>query len=287
MITADKQRAEHRPMTLEAYHADLTHDSNSSLRLFERSRAAYYGQRIKQNIPRPDGSSAQRLGTNAHAAILQTEHFYEHLSIVPPEVLGANGAKNTKAYKEWVAERTGKYILTQAEADEIEQLVHAIDANAACRDLLRRATTFEHPVFYSTEDGHLLKACFDFAAELEAIVGDVKTSRHGPKEFWKSVRDHGYACQADIYCRAYEAMYGIRPQFKFLVVYKCDGAFEPYVRTLPADWIELGRRQNNETLATLAACKRGELPWVNEGHDVDVELERPEWMLAADPYEGY
>lgn len=287
MISADTKLAEFRDVTIEDYHADLEHDSNSSLRLFERSRAAYYGQRIKKNIPRPNASGEQRLGSNVSLALLEHEKYHELLSIVPEELLATNGAKSTKAYKEWAAERAGRIVLTQREADDVDALVQAVDSHPACRKLLRSCTVFEQSVFWTSEQGHPLKARFDAAAELEAVLVDLKTSQHAPNEFWKSVRSYSYNCQAALYQDAYQALYGVRPQFKFLVVYKCDGAFEPYVRTMPQDWIDAGRRQNEQTLATLAACKRGELPWINDGFDVDVELERPDWMLAADPYEGY
>lgn len=290
MITADTKpwdgSAIVRDLAIEDYHADMDFDSNSSIQLFKRSRAAYYGQRIKRNIPRPATSNEQRLGSNSSMALLEPEKYHDLLSIVPEDILGANGAKSTKAYKEWVAERPGRVVLTQREADDVDALVQAVDAHPTCRKLLRSCTVFEHSIFWRSEAGHQLKARFDAAAELEAILVDLKTSIYAPVDFWKAVRNYKYECQAALYQDAYQALYGVRPQFKFLVVYKCDGAFEPYVRTMPQDWIDAGRRQNEQTLATLAACKRGELPWVSDGFDIDIELERPPFLIPEEKPEG-
>ena len=101
------------------------------------------------------------LGTAAHTAILEPEKFETEIAVCPDELLGKNGAKSTKAYKEWVAAQPADMaLLTVAERDRVLRMrnsVHSNPAHSKARDLLTggaaEVSCFWNEIFKGDENG--------------------------------------------------------------------------------------------------------------------------------------
>ena len=275
---AEHRQAEHRPCSADDYHANRTHDSNSTLRVFDRSPAEYYHRFVTRRIPADPPSDAQRLGTAIHAAILEPEKVDSLLALIPNEVLASNGAKSGNKYREWAAEHVGQVCVKLKENDLLRWQIETVWANPACRDLLVSASVREHSIFWTTE-GHQVRCRFDMADEIGAVIGDIKRTRQTEATFWRALRDYAYHRQAALYCDGFESLYGVKPEFHFLIL--CDDPpYECCVRTLPAAAIDVGRAENADTLVRLRECKAGNRKWITEGTDELRELTYPPYLFA-------
>lgn len=281
MKAAVDSRVWHEPMSVEDYHADMTHDSSSSLAVFNESPSRYYHLRITKRIKPPAPSEVQRAGNACHAALLEPERLGELIAIVPDDVLSANAAKVGKAWEAWKAEHAGQIHLKRDAYDLLRWKIDAVWSNPQCAKLLSEATVREHSIFWIDDEERRLKARLDLAVEIDCLIGDVKNTTRDESQFWRNVRDYGLHRQAALYCDSFVAKYGVEPRFWYLIVHD-DPPFESCVRTFPADAITLGRRQNAETLTKLYECKRGQRPWSREGYDEVRELTIPTFFYPAD-----
>lgn len=268
-----------REITNEDYHAERDHDSSSTLRIFERSPAEYYERRVSGRL-RGTTTDPQRLGTIAHLAILEPELFDVTVVVPPAKVCASNGAWSGGAFKEFraAADAEGKVLAKSEELDAARWQSDNCRANPAIRQFLERTTFREYSIFW--RDGlHQLKARIDAGDEIACEIADLKTVAD-LDEFSRSVSRYGYHKQAALYVRAYEALYGSRPTFSYILV----GSTPPYdccLRVMPPEAITLGERCNADTLSRLQDCRDGVRPWVRDGYHEVRQLDLPPWLLAG------
>ena len=270
--------AYHLDCTNEEYHADMEHDSSSSLRTFEESPAGYYHKRVTGRLQRSKPTAAMRSGDLKHIAVIEPER-YEKLAIVPPRtVLAKDGKRSGKAYLEWSAEHPDNIQVSQKEHDDNRWIQAVVWRNPNARRMLDAATLHEYSIFWTSPDGYKLKARIDLGLELESILCDVKNTENPPKWFKKSMKLYNYMGQAALYVDAYISMFGVVPAFRYLLI----GSKAPYwccVRKIPPEVIQWGRRINAVTLARLYQCKEGHRPWYREGDDQVIDLEGSDTMV--------
>lgn len=280
MISASTERkAEFRDLSIEDYHRDLTHDSNSSLRLFRKRPTRYYHQRISKRIKPKETSDEQLRGSACHTGLLEPHKLESTIKVIPAEVLTSSGARSGNAWKAWKEENAAFIPFTAEQYDLLMWQIEAVWQNPRAKEVLEAATTRERSIFWTSPDGHALKCRLDAADELTATITDVKRTGRDDEDFHYSVKDFGYGNQAALYCDGYRQMYGIEPTFQLLIV-DDEPPFDCRIRTFPAAAIELGREQNLQTLKDLYACKRGERSWIRpEDHEVR-ELFLPPWHYA-------
>lgn len=275
MSTETIQRVWHNDgMSVEDYHAELSHDSSSSLAVFNDSPSRYYHLRITKRIKPSPPTEAQRAGNACHAALLEPEKLGKLITIIPDEVLSSSRSKAGKAWEEWKAEHAGKIHLKRDDYDLLRWKIDAVWTNKECAKLLSGATVREHSIFWVDEREYRLKARLDMAVEPDALIGDVKNTGRDESQFWRNVRDYRLHRQAALYCDSYVAKYGVEPRFWYLIV-RDEPPFDSCVRILPEAAIGLGRKENAETLEKLYACRRGLAPWTPEGYDEVRELSIP------------
>lgn len=278
MSVAERVAARHVPTTADEYHAESEHDSSSTLRVFEDSPAEYYHRRVTGRIKRKPTTDDQRAGTAVHSGLLEPETLWRSVLPIPVEVLSKSGAKAGGKWEEWRDAHPGTIHVKQEEFDLMRWQVGAVWENPRCADVLRAATAKEHNIFWEGEIP--LKCRLDAVAELDAVVTDLKSTRLSEDHFWRSVRDYRYHRQAATYCTGFEALYGAWPAFQFLLV-RDEPPFDCCVRTMPAAMLDLGRRENEDTIRKLAACRRGERPWVKDGALEIKELSVPLYFYPA------
>ena len=164
-------------------------------------------------ISRPDNANFAK-GRLFHQLILEPEKAseWEFIDV---------GSRNTKAYKEFVAERDVEFALLQKEADEINELVTTMMANMDFYDDIRHeANQYEVPAVGEIE-GVMWKGKADIVHP-EMII-DLKTTSNIDDFKW-SARKYNYDSQ----CYIYQELFG-----KPLVFYVIDktnnmlGIFRP------------------------------------------------------------
>jgi hypothetical protein len=275
--------AETRELTSEQYHAEREHDSNTTLRLFEKSPLEYYHVRVSGER-KLDTTKPMRLGTLAHICIIEPEKIPELVRVIPAEVLGKNESRSTNAYKAWAEEHASFTTCLQRELDEALWQARNVHQNSEVVRLLKRVTLREQSIFWS--DGESRTKCrLDFGCEFDAEIVDVKRTT-SINEFWKAVRTYGYEKQAALYCDGYHARYGEMPAYRFLLV--SDNLCDSCVRTMPPEAVDLGRKANIDTLRKLNECRAGLRPWIKEGYDETRLLEIPQHFYPVEPgtYQG-
>lgn len=280
MITADTTRARHVPLSNEEYHAEQEHDSNSWLRIFDNSPAEYYERRVTGRIQPEPATEPQRLGTAIHSCLLEPDKAAEFIICIPEDVLSKSGSRAGAAWTEWLATVDGKLPIKRDEYNQLMWQLESVWSNTAAAEAIRSATALEHSILWTSDEGYRLRVRLDAANGLDAIVTDIKRSRKREANFWQAVREYKYHRQAALYCDGFEALYGIRPTFQFLII-NDEPPFDCCVRTLPAAAIQLGRDENARVLAKLYACKRGDAPWQADGFDEVRELEIPPFFYPV------
>ncbi len=144
------------------------------------------------------GNSSTAKGSEFDAiitGILEGKRF-EDLVVVPPdEVLGANGSRSTKAYKEWAASQTGVCV-TADQRDQYAKMLDAMRGNDSCYELMTLTVETQVSVFFEHE-GHLLKTRPD--ACTKSMWWDLKTTSQSWDKVYRSVIDYGYAEQEWLY----------------------------------------------------------------------------------------
>lgn len=280
-MTTVATNAEHRELSLEAYHADLTHDSSSSISLFDRSPALYYHRRITKRIPSPPPTEAQKIGAAVHTAILEPHLFDELIVVVPADVLTSDGKRAGNKFKEWASNHAGKLHLKAEDYDAHRWMIDSVWSNPAARELLGSAEYREYSVFWTDADGHQRKARFDAPLVLDNRFVDVKTTRRAGADFARAVPDFDMHRQAAWYCEAFEAMWSTWPQAVYIAV-ENEEPYDTSVWTLPAAAIAVGLREIEGLLRQLGECRSGRRPWVPEHYGEVRELELPGWFYQRE-----
>jgi hypothetical protein len=127
----------------------------------------------------------------------------------------------------------------------------------------------------------LLKCRIDIGIEIDAELIDVKRTEN-IDDFHRAIDKYQYQAQAGLYCDGYEALYGVRPTFRYLLISPngCDCCI---TKPMPAELIEVGRQMNAKALRELAECRAGLRPWLKEGYDVERDLDIPPYMIPQEP----
>lgn len=259
------------------YHAELEHDSNSSLSLFRKSPPKYYHQRITKRIPLDKDTPAKQMGSAIHTAVLEPEKFDSVIVEIPADVLNADGHKKGNDWKVWSWNNRGRIQLTKAEIDEIRWMVDGVWGNPAARDLLKACTAFESTVMVDGEDPR--KCRFDAVAEIDSFYADLKSHCFEDElEFWRSVQQFGYHRQAALYSDIFHNAYGSKPKCKLILVSK-ECPDDVVVRTMPAAAVEVGHIENREAFAGLRKCRASGV-WLREGAHEERELFLPEFFYG-------
>lgn len=251
-------------LSREAYDA-LPALNWSRLRLLEKSPIHF-----KRGFG--DDSSAFKLGTASHMAVLEPPKFSELYVIAP-----MRRDKRTKAYIDFEAEQTraGRVILSQSEYDDA----------IAIRDAVRAHPRAAHYLSAGKSEVALTWTLGDFACKgradwigPEAIV-DLKTTQCSePRAFARSASKFGYFGQAAWYRDGLAQSTGKVLPFVIIAVENS----APHIVTVfrvPERALEYGREQYLGLLGRLDYCNKNNA-WGGYSDEPEVDLNVPEWMEA-------
>lgn len=259
------------------YHDELDHDSNSSLRLFEKHPMRYKLERVDKRIPRKKQTNPQKLGSLDHITIIERDRVAEKVKVIPKDVLSSDGkAGVTNDYKLWRTANPGFEIYCkQEELDASLLKSDCVLAHPEARKLIELSELREYDIFWRYDGVYPVKCKIDLGSEMFRHVVDVKNISGDPDEFWRSIQEYGMIGQPPLYLDGYYALFGHPAEYRYIII----SEYDVCVRKLPQAALDAGRRRNAETLAKLAACKRGERPWLRDDLQTVEELRIPEFML--------
>ena len=111
--------------TIEQYHANPA-ISHSKLECYRRRPALYFKKYVAKTLPPPEDTSAFRLGSAVHCAVLEEKEFSTRYILKPD--LERRTKEGKAAYAEFAAQHADKTLL---DADEMQQVVAMREAVAA------------------------------------------------------------------------------------------------------------------------------------------------------------
>lgn len=185
-----------------------------------RDDANYYGKFGKKYLSNSDIitllKDPQSFGKEKEQTLPMLQGSYLHTAILEPQKIDNfqivdMASRNSKAYKEMVAESGVPRLLLQKEKEELDLLVNAIIGNREwCGMLIEDANIFEQPGIAEIH-GMMWKGKCDVLGSDKLI--DIKTTSDIDRFEW-SAKTYNYDCQ----CVIYEAIFG-KPMH-FMVIEK-------------------------------------------------------------------
>lgn len=218
--------------------------SASDIKLFLNKSPYHFANR--HLLPKKE-SAALSLGTAAHYAILEPEHYEQNKAIEP------GLRRNTNAYKDWLKEQSPSAIIVPADFD---LMVKRIKANLELSQLAKLLTKGEPELsFYATIDGLDLRCRPDWISIERKLVVDLKTSRD-LRWFSSDARNYGYHFSVPHYLRiiAQQTSTAVEDwQYIFLAV-ETEMPYDCNWYTLSQDSLETATVIYDKALADIKHC---------------------------------
>lgn len=226
-------------------------------------------------------TSAMRIGSAVHCAVLEPERFVAEYVVAPPTTLCD---KRTKAGKEQFAafeeENAGKTVLTFDDGVLCAHIAESVQAHPRAKALLQSGQPEASLLWSDSEFNVRCRARADWLREDGTLI-DLKTTQDAsPAAFAKSCANFRYHVQAAWYLDAYQAATGDLPSsFIFIAVEKTP----PYavaLYELDAEAVDLGRALARRDLARYANAREfGVWPGYSEAIQ---PLSLPRWATYAE-----
>lgn len=263
----------HHDMSARRYHA-LPGASASRLRKLWQSSPAHLRVEMRKPI---EPSPAMILGTLAHHAVLEPDKPLPKL-VVPPATYPAPAesslvktkkvavgdavdwswsATYCKAWKRTM-EDAGRMVVSQATYDSTFGAALSVARHPISGPLLAEGDSEVSLVTWDQTNDIGVRCRLDYVSLGRALLDCKFTHDVTPRAFGKHAYEMGYHIQAALYLDVWNSLCGFddpKDEFKFIA---CEQT-EPWavnVFTCSPEFIELGRRDAAEILATFARCLR-------------------------------
>jgi hypothetical protein len=251
MITIDESRIWR--VTNEEYHADITHDSHSSLKIFRESVPLYAALRVHRTISPEEPTPAKSFGSLAHVFLLEPEEFKRRYGVGP-----ADCTRASKAWKEAEIAAEGKELLKPQDMARLRAIRKAILANSLGRKLIENDGLVEVSLRWTCPvTGIPLKVRLDVILR-SGLILDLKTCTDVSPDGWaRAVADYRYAHQAAMYMEGVRQGLGYALDFAFVAVDSGSSTEQPgtphqcVVYSISERDIEVAAKQNYELRAEL------------------------------------
>lgn len=267
--------------SIQDYHANAAL-SHSKLETFRRRPALFYKKYIAKSLPAVEPSSAFRIGSAAHTAILEPDQYGLRYAI-KPEGIDRRSKEGKIAFAAFETENVGKIVIPADEHEQVSSMRDAVDANKLAALLLLRGNA---EVTFRTQGTMPLQCRTDWfnsdGCELSdgrPYVADLKTVEslddQAFSNFEKAVFRYGYHRQAGFYLPLITEITGAPVfDFFFIAVEKVE-PFGVAVYRLSDDAVARGQDESIEDLRGISSCMaRGVWPNIDEKLH---ELGLPKW----------
>ena len=225
-----------------------------------------------------DGNAATNLGTDFDALIMglcEGHHDIDHyLEIAPAEVLGVDGRRGTKAYKEFETQciAAGKIPCNEDYAFKLRTMAESLLANPAAKKCVTDTVETQVSVFCEI-NGHRVKVRPDGCAI--DYWWDLKTTSSAWDTLFRSVFDFGYSEQEWLYVRAAMSLGMDFYRMPFVFVHSVP-PFDCQVFYLPQEVVEeAGKRM--ERVMEEVRLRRETGIYTPASHGEITELVIPAW----------
>ena len=221
------------------------------------------------------GNAATSMGSDFDALVMGViagKGVDAQLSIPPDEVLGSNGSRSTKAYKEWAANQQG-IICTEETAWKYRRMFASLMEHEAGWGFVTRTIETQVSAFAAI-DGHLVKVRPDGCCA--DLWWDLKTTSAPWASLPRSVKSYHYGEQEWLYCAVAQQL-GL-PAFRMPFVFVSTvPPFDCAVYLLPVDYVEeCGERMRNAMELIRLRRETGEYLPLNHGEVQELEI--PDWV---------
>lgn len=242
-----------------SYHSHPSLSSTEARILLRKGGPARY-RWAKDHPPLVGPSKKFDIGSAVHSKVLGVGY---PVTVIPADLLGANGAVSTKAAKDFVADvrAKGGIPITEADLAEVDAMAESVLRHSLAKALFQQPGDREASVFGSDPElGVGVRARFDFLPDLtipRPIAFDLKTTAKEatPDEFGLAAARYGYDTQQEHYLHALEnsGADGHRPGFAFVVVEK-EPPYLTAVMELPGVLRDRGRERAGRARRIYAEC---------------------------------
>lgn len=225
------------------------------------------------------GNSATSTGTEFDAivtAVLEGTSFDDTVVVPPDDILGANGSRSTKAYKEWAANQTAVCVTADIKAKYGRMLDSMRGCDAVYR-LMEQTVKTQVSVFFEAF-GHKLKVRPDACTDTE--WWDLKTTSSTWDRLHYSVRDYGYAEQAWLYTQGAKQVGYKDFRFPFVFVQTVP-PFAVRARYLPQEMVDEAGVQLINVMEEVRLRRSTGMYYPADAGEI-TEMEIPAWALKTE-----
>jgi len=262
----------------QAYHQTKGFDSRSTICSVEKygGEAQYW---LDTGHSLFSGNSATSIGSDFDAiveGIIQGKKFDDMIVVPPEDVLGTNGSKSTKAYREWRDQQTA-IVSTEEQRWKFAKMYDSMLRNDAAYNLVKETTETQVSIFFEI-DGHRLKVRPD--ACTPSRWWDLKTTSSTWDKIVYSVRDYGYSAQEWLYVQGAMAwgMDHFRMPFVFVQTMP---PFSCHVYYLPERLVDQAGKRMLATMELMRLRRETGSYFPREANEI-TELEVPEYLMREE-----
>lgn len=264
------------------YHANPA-VSHSKLEVFRRRPRLYQMRYVTKELPAPESTTAFRLGSAAHCAILEPNSYADRWA-VRPDGIDRRTKEGKAAWEAFVSQNQGKEILDSEEWKQVEEMKAATQHHPLASQLLAQGVP--ELTWRSQGETFALQCRTDWfnpkGVELSGgrpYVADVKTidslDSDAFRTFERSCFGYGYHRQAGFYLPLITELFG-SPVFDwFFIVVEKQPPFGVAVFQLDEQAISTGQDESIDDLRRLKACIISN-NWPNVPNEI-TELSLPKW----------
>jgi len=205
------------------YHADLTHVSNSMLKVFAESPQKYYQMFVAQTMPKKKQTDDMLLGSVVHCLFLEPDKFGYEYAVAP--TCDRRTTKGKITWSEFVDAADGKTVITGDIFDTARAMVDSLMANKTARTIREHKDAIIEQSIRWTDDitGMKLKAKPDIyipagTTDFNLDI-DLKTSKApSPADFGRECRNHKYYTQGGFYVDGCRNVYDSEADTIFCII---------------------------------------------------------------------
>lgn len=251
------------------YHSDHEYVSKSWLDALRKNPAKLQEYLRSGN----EQTTAMRVGSMVHTAILEPELFKERYALAP--ICDKRTKEGKAIYQKFEEENQGKEFCKQDELEMIQGMNRSLLQHSQASNLLYENGRCELSVF-SELNGVKVKCRFDKLTE-SGIAIDIKTTEDASiTEFAKSIYNYRYHVQAAFYRDIAENEDLELKRFIFIAIEKsppyCVACYE-----LDEDSVTLGMREYQDQLDLYKSCLELD-SWPAYGQEIE-KISLPKWAL--------
>jgi hypothetical protein len=266
----------HKTMPASEYHT-IAAMSAGGLKRMRVSPAHFYGLQLDPDRPQSTSTPAMRAGTLMHLALFEP-HLLDTLAVRPADL-----DARTKEGKAWLAENSGREIVTAADLATAQRQAAAVRQLPEVGNLLAEGYAEASAFWLDDDTGELCKCRPDWThpAGSGVILVDGKTCQDAsPAGFGRAIWNFGYHLQAAWYSDGFEAATGLQVHGFVFAAVEAGWPHAAAGYMLGDDVLQRARVENRRLLNSYAQCKRtGQWPGYSTGISL---VNLPKWAHTED-----